>query len=118
MGVQDAAFWPSQPDSTPYIIKIVVEVKALRPSHVLKLCLGVRKCMLPVKYFGTNKSTLCVSKISLRSQGCHKDDVNLAILSFGHITRYKTVVSALLSMSPLTARSEHLFCIVCKTTFW
>ena len=34
-----------------------------------------------------------VSKILLRSQGCPKDEVNLATLSFQDITVFKTVVS-------------------------
>ena len=61
--------------------------------HVLKLWLGVSNGMLPVKYFNSNKASFCISQISLRSHGCHKDDVNLATLSFGDIARFKTVVS-------------------------
>ena len=46
--------------------------------------------MLAVEYFCSNKSSFCV--ISLRSQGFHEDEVNLAILSSGDATRFETVV--------------------------
>ena len=35
----------------PHLLKIVVELEALGPPHVLELWLGVSKGMLPVKYF-------------------------------------------------------------------
>ena len=60
----------------------------------VKLWLRVSKGMLPVKDICSNKSSFCVSRISLRSQGCHKDEVNMATLCFGDITGCKTVVSA------------------------
>ena len=40
MGFQDVAFQPSRVNYPPHFIKIVVEVKALAPPHVLKLWLG------------------------------------------------------------------------------
>ena len=35
----------------PHFLKIVVEVKALGPPHVLRMWLGVCTGMLPMKYF-------------------------------------------------------------------
>ena len=57
----------------------------------------------PCKIFFSNKSSFSVSRISLRSQGCHKDEVNLATLSFGDIAGYNTVVSVI----TLTNKSSH-----------
>ena len=54
---------------------------------------GVSKGMLIVKYFCSNKSFSCVSQILLRSQGCCKDEVNVATLSFMDISIFKAVVS-------------------------
>ena len=39
----------------PHFIKIVVEVKASGPRHILKLWLGASKGMLHVKYFCSMK---------------------------------------------------------------
>ena len=49
MGFQDVEFLPFRASFPPHFIKIVVEVKASGPSHVLKLWLGVSKGMLPVE---------------------------------------------------------------------
>ena len=76
----------------------MAEVKASGPSHVLELWMGVIKGMLPVEYIRSNKSSFCVSQISLRSQGCHKDEVNLVTLRFEDITGCKTVVSVYIGL--------------------
>ena len=44
---------------TTHFLQIVVEVKASGPPHILKLWLEVKKGMLPVKYFCSNKASLC-----------------------------------------------------------
>ena len=41
----------------PHFKKIVVEVKVSGPSHVLELCLGLSKGMLPLRYFHSNKAS-------------------------------------------------------------
>ena len=56
MGFYDVAFLPSQDSFPLYFLKIVVEMKAFGPPHVLKLCLVLSKGMLPVKYFHSNKA--------------------------------------------------------------
>ena len=62
MGFQDVTFLPSRANFSPHFLKIVVEVKASGPPHVLALWLGVSKGMLPVRYFRSNKSSfLCKS---------------------------------------------------------
>ena len=67
----------------------MVKVKALGLPHVLEILLGASNIMLPVKYLRSNKAFF-VSTISQISQHCHKVKVNLATLSFGDITRFKT----------------------------
>ena len=45
--------WPSCPpklDLAPHFLKIVVDVKALGPPHVLRLSLWVSKGILPIKH--------------------------------------------------------------------
>ena len=66
-----------------HFLIIVVEVKALGLPHVLKLWLWVSKGMLHVKY-------LLQQSIFFVSVKFHR---NLASLSFGDITLFKTVVS-------------------------
>ena len=61
MGFQDVAFPPSKASFPPHFIKIVVEVKASGQPHVIKLCLGLNKGMLPVDNSCSNKASLCVS---------------------------------------------------------
>ena len=61
MSFQLVAFLPSWA-SFP-TIKIVVEVKASGPAHVLKVWLGVNKGMLTVRYFCFTQPLLCVSQI-------------------------------------------------------
>ena len=56
MGFQDVVFLTSRASFlSPHFLRIAVEVKASGPLHVLKLWLGVSKCMLPVNYFCSNK---------------------------------------------------------------
>ena len=60
MGFEDVAFLPSRVSFPQYLIKIVVEVTASGPPHVLKLSLGERNGMLPVEYACSNKASfLC-----------------------------------------------------------
>ena len=52
MSFQDVVFLPSLPPElvlTPHFLKIVIEVKASEPPHVLKLWLGVSKRMLYIE---------------------------------------------------------------------
>ena len=76
--------------------KIVVDEKASGSPHVMKLWMGVRKGMLPVKYVRLIKASFCVHQNSWRSLDCHKVEVNLATLSFWDIVKFKTVVSVCL----------------------
>ena len=66
-------------------------MRASGPLCVFELRLGVCKDILPVAYLCSNKY-LFVTRISLRSQGYHIDDVSLATLHFGDITEFKTAV--------------------------
>ena len=60
MTFQDVAFLSPRACFLPHFLLIVVEVKAFGPPHVSNMWLGVSKCMLPVKYFCTNKASfLC-----------------------------------------------------------
>ena len=77
---------------TPHFLKIVVEVTTWGPPHLSKLWLWVSKGMLPVIYFCYDKASFCVSQMLLRLQGCLKDEVILATLTFGDITGFKTEV--------------------------
>ena len=53
---------PPQLIFTPHFFKRVVSVRVWGLSHDFELFLGsVREGMLPVKYFHSNNSTLCVS---------------------------------------------------------
>ena len=55
----------------PHFLKIVVEVKASGPPHVLKLWLGVIKGMLPVGY-------LCFMKFSFLCQSTLMEIIRLS----------------------------------------
>ena len=83
MSYQDVALFPSHTSLPPHFLIIVVDAKASERPHVLKVWLGVSNGMLPAKYFSPNKSSFWVSQISWKSQGCHKDEVNLTTLTFG-----------------------------------
>ena len=61
MGFKYAAFLSYLANFPPHFLLIVVEVNALGLLHVLKLCLGVSKGMLPVEYFWCYKFSFCVS---------------------------------------------------------
>ena len=58
MGFQDVAFLPSIAIFSTTFLKIVVEVKASEPPHVLKLRLVLSNRILPVYYFCSNKAFL------------------------------------------------------------
>ena len=96
MGFHDVALQSSQASFPPHVTKIVVEVKALGLSHVLKLWLWVRKGMLPVEYFCSNKAPfLCqlnfmeIIRLSQsRDQSGHPQ--------FGGTTGFKIVVTVLI----------------------
>ena len=64
MGFQDAAFLPPELGFSPHYLKIVVEVKASGPPHVLRMWLAVSKGMLPVEYIHSSKASfLSVIKV-------------------------------------------------------
>ena len=44
----------------PAILRIVVEVRATGPPHVVRLWLVLSNGMLPLKYFRSNKASLCL----------------------------------------------------------
>ena len=50
-----------------HFLIISLEVKASPPPHYVKNVVAVYNGMLPVIYLHSNKSSLCVSQISLRS---------------------------------------------------
>ena len=68
MGLQDVAFPTSRASFFTTFQKIVVEVKALGQSHVIKLWSGVSNGLLPVKYFCSTKPLL----VSVKFNGDHK----------------------------------------------
>ena len=69
MGSQDVEFQPSRATFSTTCQKIVVEVKASGPPHVIRLWLGLSEGMLPAKYPGSNKApSLC----QLNFTSCHK----------------------------------------------
>ena len=53
----------------------------------------------PCEYLSSIRTTFGVNRISSRSKRCRKDEVNLATLAFGEITRYYAVVSGWLVFS-------------------
>ena len=53
--------WPPEPHFTPHFSAIVMEGTVSGQLRVVKLWSGVRKGMLPVKYFHSNRSSFCVS---------------------------------------------------------
>ena len=61
MGFHDVAFLQSRASFPTHFLKIVVEVKASGPPHVLKLWLGVNMGMLSVGYICSTKPLFCVS---------------------------------------------------------
>ena len=71
---------------TPHFIKNYGRGEELLTITYINTVVWVSKGMLPVKYFITNKSFFVVNQISLRSQDCHKDDVNPATRSLRDIT--------------------------------
>ena len=56
--------------------------ESFRTTTCLRTVVRVSRDMLPVEHFSSNEPSFCVSCISLRSQGCHKDQVYLATLPF------------------------------------
>ena len=67
MDIQDVTFLPFGASFPPLFLIIVVDVEALGPPQVIKLWLGVRKGMLPVKYFRSNKASF----VSVELHGDH-----------------------------------------------
>ena len=59
MGFLDVSFLPSRASFSTTFLRMVVGIKAMRLSHVLRLWLWVSEVMLPVKYFRSNNSSLC-----------------------------------------------------------
>ena len=62
MVFQDVAFLSPGPRFTPHSSKFVTEVNTSGLPHVLKVWLGVSKCMHPVKFFCSPKCSFCASK--------------------------------------------------------
>ena len=62
-GFSGCSFLPPELVFPPHFLKIVVELKASGPPHVLELWLGVSKGMLPVKYFCSTKPLFCQSNL-------------------------------------------------------
>ena len=54
-------FMSAHANFSPHFLKIVVEMKASGPSHVLGQWLLVSNGMLAVQYFCSNKASFCVS---------------------------------------------------------
>ena len=106
MVVQDVSFLPSWAYFPPDFLKIEPEVKASGPP----LWLGVSNCTLSEECLRSCNSSFCVGQISLTSQGCHKDEVNQAIPSFGDI-RFEIVVSVDVGRSFAVAVMQPIFYI-------
>ena len=68
MAFQDVAFLLSRASFTPHFSNIVAELKALGQPYVLRLCFGVSKGMLSVKYFHSIKAFF----VSVEFHGDHK----------------------------------------------
>ena len=83
--------------STTFFFTIVVEVKVSGPPHHLKLWSRGRKCMLPVKYFCSTTPVFVSIKFNGDQTTAYRDEPNLATLSVGKITGFKTMVSVCLS---------------------
>ena len=108
MDFQRLAFLLSQATFSPTSLKIVIEVKASGPPHVLQLSLGVSKGMLRVEYFcpttvvgGKQGHAPCNIPLLRKSlhfslvEFCGENKtftmLNVATLSYGVITAFKTV---------------------------
>ena len=89
MAFQDVAFLFSWDSFSTKFLKKCDRGESLRTTACPKTVVGVSKGMIHVKYFRSNKSSFCVCRISLTLQGCHKDEVNLATLSFRDVTDVK-----------------------------
>ena len=61
MGFKDVAFLPSSDNFPPHLLKIVVEVNALGPTHSFNLWLRIGNGMLPVIHIRSNKDSFCVN---------------------------------------------------------
>ena len=72
----------------------MVEVKVSGLLNILNVWFRVSKGMFPVRYVHSNKSSR-VSQIRWRLLCCHKDEINLATVSFGDTTGFKSVVYVL-----------------------
>ena len=81
---------PSRASSSTTILKNCGRGESLWTTTCLKTVVGGR---LPVKYGCSTKPLFCVSGISWRSYGWYKDEVNLAMPSFGDITWFENSVS-------------------------
>ena len=98
MGFQDVAFLSTRSSFSTTFHKNCGIVESLRtttyPKTVVVGKQGHAACKTPC----SNKSSFCVSRISLRSQDCHEDDVNQVTLSFLDITGCKIMVSVCLKL--------------------
>ena len=89
-GANEFSGCASKLDFPPLFSKLVVEVKASGPPHVLKLWLVVSKYLQNA--FPSTKPLCCVGRILWRSRDWHKVEGYLVALSLGDIG-YKTVMS-------------------------
>ena len=90
MGLQDVAFCPTVLVFPPHFIKIMVEVKASGPPHLLKLWLGISKGMLSANSFTPTNHLFTSIEII-----CHNDEVNLATITIGDIPGLKIMSDTL-----------------------
>ena len=74
MSFQDVAFMPSRANFLQHFIKIVVEVKASGPPHVIKLWLGETKGMLPVKCYCSAKPLFVTFEFHVDHKTAYKDE--------------------------------------------
>ena len=82
MGFQVVVFLPFRACIHSTCQKNCVRSENLWATICPKTLFGVSKVMTPVRYFCYNKSSFCISQFLLRSQGCHKEEVSMATLSF------------------------------------
>ena len=94
MGFHDVAFLPPRANFPPTFLNNCHRGDSLITTTCLKTVIMVSNGTLPVKYFSSNKASFCVSGMSWRSQSCQTVEVNMATLSFGVVTGFKTVVSS------------------------
>ena len=79
--------------SVPALLKDFGRCESLWNTTCLKTVVSGIRGMLPVKYFHSDKASLCVSWILWRLLVCHKIEVNMTTLSFDDVARFKAIVA-------------------------